>query len=62
MDGNPPSAFASSSTEIGSSLGGSRVTGTLGSNLPAIILDRRKGSQSYDKGNVVARNHSEKMD
>lgn len=35
---NPPSAFANSSTEIGSSLGGSKFTGTLGSNLPDMMI------------------------
>lgn len=34
---NIPVAFANSSTEMGSSLGGFNWTGTLGSNLPAIL-------------------------
>ena len=33
-----PFALASSSREMGSSLGGARVTGTLGSNFPAILM------------------------
>jgi hypothetical protein len=34
-----PSHFDSSSKEIGSSFGGARVTGTLGSNLDAMLED-----------------------
>lgn len=33
-----PSAAASSSGEMGSSLGGSRFTGTLGSNFPDMVM------------------------
>jgi len=39
--GNLPLHFERCSTVIGSSLGGLRVTGTLGSNFPAMVAECR---------------------
>jgi hypothetical protein len=50
--GSSPSALASSSTVIGSSLGGFRLTGTLGSNLPAMVDEESEARMEWEWGGV----------